>query len=356
MHLTLPSVTTAHSLQLNCRTHPNTTISPLSQVKARQQVQAPTTGAAAAAATGMVGTARSILSNEGFRGLYRGLVPPLLSLSILNTLNFTLYSYFQSLYYSFPATTPRGQKSGSLSRSSMDRERYDCWQLRNAGAGATVGIFAGFVSTVENLVKTQLQLDNVRPQPRYTGSLDCVRQLVRCAAGEVAMDPSALRARRQLLRGVQILYTGHGVNTLREMTFLATYFGLYEVLRDSLYYHHHTTLRDDPADAASHRQCSSGPLWTIPLAGGISGAVAWIVSFPLDCVRAGVHGQDLFVPPPHKRRTARDVFRRLVHTRGIFGLYSGVTPSILRAFLVSGSRFTAYETSLWFLRGGRDKY
>jgi hypothetical protein len=33
-----------------------------------------------------------------------------------------------------------------------------------------------------------------------------------------------------------------------------------------------------------------------------------------------------------------------------FGLYSGISLSVLRAFIVSGSRFTVYETVMGFLR------
>jgi solute carrier family 25 carnitine/acylcarnitine transporter 20/29 len=79
--------------------------------------------------------------------------------------------------------------------------------------------------------------------------------------------------------------------------------------------------------------------------------MAWTISFPLDCVRAGVQGQQLH---GIHRKTAWQVFLRLIQTKGIKGLYAGVIPSIVRAFLVSGSRFTAYETALWQLRGGRD--
>jgi len=38
-----------------------------------------------------------------------------------------------------------------------------------------------------------------------------------------------------------------------------------------------------------------------------------------------------------------DILKDLLKTKGWRGLYSGVTPSITRAFLVSGSRFSAYE-------------
>ena len=58
--------------------------------------------------------------------------PPLLSLSILNTINFSSYSYFRDVY---------GAKKG------LD--------IRNALAGATAGPLASSISTVEHLVKVR---------------------------------------------------------------------------------------------------------------------------------------------------------------------------------------------------------
>jgi solute carrier family 25 carnitine/acylcarnitine transporter 20/29 len=258
---------------------------PLDTVKARQQ-----TGRAT---TGIVRTLASILQTEGPRSLYRGLVPPLLSLSFLNTVNFTSYSYFQNMYQA-----QRG------------------WDVRNAIAGATVGPLSSIVSTVENLIKTQLQLD---AQQQYKGSLDCLRQLVK---------------NNQL----SVLYTGHVVNTTREVVFIATYFGVYEGLRESM-------IRQSSQNDATLR------MWAIPAAGGLVGAIAWATSFPLDCVRAGVQGQDLSAMT---RKSGILVCKELIQVKGIRGLYAGVAPSIVRAFLVSGSRFSAYEGALWLLRGGRD--
>ena len=237
----------------------------------------------------IVGVAGNIVRNEGFLALYKGIAPPLISLSILNTINFSQYCFFREFY---------GGQAG--------------WDYRNGLAGLSGAPITASVSTVENLVKTQMQLDNVSAR-RYTGSWNCVQSLVRA-------------------HGISILYTGHTINTLREATFLGTYFYCYEGLRE------HVSLFV-PTQVA------------IPVAGGCSGAVAWFVSFPLDCVRAGVQGQNL---DSLNRPSAWHVLSNLISERGIRGLYSGVSPSIVRAFLVSGSRFSAYEGALWLLRGGRD--
>jgi solute carrier family 25 (mitochondrial carnitine/acylcarnitine transporter), member 20/29 len=260
---------------------------PLDTIKTRMQTQH---HHGASSNRGMWATARAIVHTEGFLSLYKGIAPPLVSLSILNTINFASYSYFQHVFHA-----QRG------------------WDVRNALAGAVCGPIASSVSTIENLVKTQMQVDNVQHK-RFRGSLDAVRQLIH-------------------EHGVSIVYRGHGINTVRETAFLTTYFGLYEGVRHMLH----------SLDTSGHGQ------FYVPLSGGLAGAVAWTVTFPLDCIRAGVQGSDL-----HHQRTALTVNRELMATRGMAGLFSGVAPSIARAFLVSGSRFSAYEAALWLLRGGRD--
>lgn len=253
---------------------------PLDLVKTRMQ----TSGNAE---LGILGVARSIVRNEGFLALYKGIAPPLISLSILNTINFSQYCFFREFY------------GGTVG-----------WDVRNGLAGSTGAPITATISTVENLVKTQMQLDNVSSR-KYTGSWNCVQSLVRS-------------------HGLPVLYTGHVINTLREATFLGTYFYCYEGLREGI-------MLLLPTQVA------------VPVAGGCAGAISWLVSFPLDCVRAGVQGQNL-----DAGTKSWQVFTNLMKERGIRGLYSGVTPSIVRAFLVSGSRFSAYEGALWLLRGGRD--
>jgi len=54
-----------------------------------------------------------ILRTEGLRSIYKGVGPPLVSLSIVNTLSFTSYSYFRSTHF----------------------HGKDCWDYKNALSG-----------------------------------------------------------------------------------------------------------------------------------------------------------------------------------------------------------------------------
>jgi len=131
--------------------------------------------------------------------------------------------------------------------------------------------------------------------------------------------------------GIKILYTGHVVNSAREGVFLASYFYTYEGVREVLI-----------------NRVEIIPQIAIPISGGISGALAWFVSFPLDCIKAGIQGQKIEDGKLPKTKGI-EVSMKLWRNKGLKGLYSGVTPTLLRAFLVSGSRFSAYEFALWLL-------
>ena len=255
---------------------------PLDLVKTRMQ-----TGTASG---GIIGATRHIVKTEGLRSLYKGITPPLISLSIVNTASFTSYSYFRRMI---------GGQNG--------------WDIKNAWAGMLGAPLFGLITTPEGLLKSQMQMDNVHAK-RFRGSLHCASVLVK-------------------EHGPSVLYTGHVVNTIREGAFVGCYFYIYEGFREAFF----NIFGNSP--------------FAVPMAGGLAGASSWFFSFPLDCIRAGVQGRDLTDPV---KRGAIRVFQDLLKTRGVLGFYAGVAPSIARAFLVSGSRFSAYEGALYLARGGRD--
>eukprot|EP00590_Aulacoseira_subarctica_P003507 CAMPEP_0172433498 /NCGR_PEP_ID=MMETSP1064-20121228/68398_1 /TAXON_ID=202472 /ORGANISM="Aulacoseira subarctica , Strain CCAP 1002/5" /LENGTH=291 /DNA_ID=CAMNT_0013181443 /DNA_START=38 /DNA_END=913 /DNA_ORIENTATION=- len=264
---------------------------PLDLVKTRMQT-ASSTGSQRNN-TNMFVVMLGVIRREGFFSIYKGMLPPLVSLSLLNTINFTSYSYFRTYYKS-----QRG------------------WDARNGLAGATAGPIAASISTIENFIKTQMQLDNVSKK-QYRNSIHCASTLWKS-------------------NGPRVLYTGLGVNTAREIVFLGTYFYCYEGFREFF------LLRQNVSYQIA-----------IPIAGGMAGSLGWLCSFPLDSVRAQVQGQNIInnnATLQQKTKTFA-IAQSLWKTKGFRGLFSGVTPSIVRAFLVSGSRFSAYEFAMRLLTG-----
>jgi solute carrier family 25 carnitine/acylcarnitine transporter 20/29 len=98
---------------------------PLDVVKTRMQTSQ------SASSHGIISMGSQIVRKEGVFALYKGIGPPLISLSILNTINFTSYSFFRQTVF-------QGDRG---------------FDLRNGLAGMSCGPVASTVSTVENLVK-----------------------------------------------------------------------------------------------------------------------------------------------------------------------------------------------------------
>jgi len=275
---------------------------PLDTIKVRLQTQY--TGQY----TGMVDCFIKITKTEGFLALYRGMTAPIVSLTILNSLSFGVYGQAKNLIKKV------------LSTENLSVPHYFL-------SGSLVGIACGFVSTPFEMVKVHLQLDNVRER-KYKGSRHCAWHLLRN-------------------HGLKSLYYGFWVNMIREMVFCTIYFGLYENLKEfsrTLYVKRYQ-LPDD----------TRTPDLAILFCGGISGVCAWFGSFPLDVIKANVMSQSL-PDPKNKYVNARHAIQQRWKVKGIKVFYSGVGPSLIRAFFVSGTRFSAYEFAIRALTSLETKY
>jgi len=188
------------------------------------------------------------------------------------------------------------------------------FEYRVAVAAGMVGPLSSLISTPFEMVKIQMQLNRIS-----TGANTIIYKNSTHAAYNITTR-----------HGIQRLYTGHAVNTTREIVFLTTYFTTYEHIKTRL---------------LSLIQAHS---FSVPIAGGISGAFGWFVSFPLDAIKGNIQGRQL--GGGTTQATSYEVAMLLLRQKGIKGLYSGLLPSITRAFLVSSTRFSAYEGTLWLLQ------
>lgn len=336
---------------------------------------------------------RSIYKEDGIRSFYRGLGSPLVALVILNSMNFTLYSSFRDALgrdSSFPSSRPGMDDNSNsygtnFSSSSSSRSVFPTLDLKVVLAGAAVGPFAAFVSTPFEYLKMQMQFNRLQVAAAAAASASSAADGVTGAISAGAVSSTSpilyrntMHAFFSILRthGLPALYTAHGVNAAREMLFLGTYFGVYEHSKqafEALFasisryaFSSSSSLVDErlssggasSSTSAGNDNDSSGnsSRIAIPVAGGVSGAIGWLVSYPLDCIKGNLQGQ----PPgaystqlslaERKKHTFTAVAREILQTRGVLGLYSGVSLSLLRAFLVSASRFSCYEGVLWALR------
>jgi solute carrier family 25 carnitine/acylcarnitine transporter 20/29 len=224
----------------------------------------------------------------------------MLSLTLLNSVAFGLYGWCKDFI---------------RAQNTQNNAFVDKYQYYLAGCG--VGFASSWLSTPFEVVKVRMQHSSGN---QYAGSTDAAIKLVRA-------------------HGASVLYTGNVINTWREMLFCTVYFGGYENLK---------ILFTQQLQAAG----SPNPQLAILFAGGFAGVLGWLTSYPLDVVKNLKQTQPLegswWSRGANSLSLAKDRWRAF----GIGGFYKGIRPSLIRAFFVSSTRFSAYEFAVrmwqWF--------
>eukprot|EP00301_Raphidiophrys_heterophryoidea_P025614 c8637_g1_i1.p1 GENE.c8637_g1_i1~~c8637_g1_i1.p1 ORF type:complete len:300 (-),score=34.47 c8637_g1_i1:291-1190(-) len=241
------------------------------------------------------------VTNEGYRGLYRGMTPPLCIGAAVNAIVFTSYGTTLRILHNIsppdansPITTP------------------SLWHVGIAGA------VAGFAQTLvlapADFVKCQLQIQH--------GS----------SSGSGG-DRGAMTIIRDTIRtdGVKGIFRGFSSTLMREIPGYGLYFGSYEGVKKLL------TPRDEAPSAVA-----------MLAAGGFAGALGWLVVYPVDVLKTVI--QTLPSNTSLEEQSMRYQFRRIAKQHGYRYFLRGLGTTLFRAFPVNGVTFLVYENitqSMW---------
>ena len=222
----------------------------------------------------------------------RGMVPPLANAVLMNTIMFGVFNAMER-HLQLRMTAPPVRDDGS--NGGTGRRRLGLAQ--HLIAGGVSGVAQACLSTPVDLLKVQVQV----------GAAPTVSQLLR----------NVIRTRPWLLG------TGHVMNMWREGLFTAVYLGLYACWRPGA-----------GGEAAP-------PLLAVAAASGMTGAMAWVVSFPFDSVKSVQQAAPL--TGAHRPLTARAAALQLWATGGVAAFFRGLHVSTGRAVLVTSSRLVVFE-------------
>jgi len=232
---------------------------------------------------------QTIIKEEGFKGLYKGVQSPIIGMAALNSVLFLSY----------------GQ-----SKSWMQKDADDPLTIKQLFVcGTIVGFTVAFVEGPVDFFKSQLQVQYGSGTPKYSGFLDCARQIVKS-------------------RGIRGVYQGLSATLLRDIPANAMYFGSYEVVRRSFV---------KPGQSVSDLSAVK-----VMVAGGIGGMMYWISTFPFDVVKSTMQ-TDSTDPEKRKYKGLTDTFQKLYKSEGFKGFWKGIVPCMLRSFPANAVCFLLYE-------------
>ncbi|KAF9622153.1 hypothetical protein IFM89_030011 [Coptis chinensis] len=240
---------------------------------------------------------RSIISSEGPLSLYRGMTAPLASVTFQNAMVFQVYAVLSRAFHS--------------SFTNCDPPSYKCVALGGVGTGALQSLM---LSPVE-LVKIRLQLQVCQQDNHQKGPLSVAKDIF-------------------IRQGIRGMYRGLTITVLRDAPAHGVYFWTYEYTREKLH--------------PGCRKSGQESLKTMLFAGGLAGVASWMCCYPLDVVKTRLQAQsqtsiDHLKP---KYSGILDCFRKSVLEEGYCVLWRGLGTAVTRAFLVNGTIFVAYETTL----------
>lgn len=265
---------------------------PLDTIKVRLQTQLKAGPGEKPLFNGTFDCAMKTIRQEGPRGLYKGMLAPLLGVTPLFSICFFGYGLGQSLQKATPT------------------------QVLNIGqhffAGGLAGVMTTIIMTPGERVKCLMQVQmHTKGPPKYLSSIDCGKQLLHEG-------------------GIRNLYRGTVATMLRDVPGSAFYFGGYEWMLRHLTPHGKS--RDDLS-----------PLSVVG-AGSTAGVLNWVVAIAPDTLKSRLQ-----TAPEGKYRGVRDVFAELIRTEGPTALFRGLTPIMLRAVPANAACFLGYEVTVRLL-------
>lgn len=242
--------------------------------------------------SGMMDVVRKTFAKDGISGFYRGMSSPLAGVTPMFAVSFWGYAMGKKLVYSFTPT----------------RTSKDLSYTEYAVAGGFSALPTTLVAAPMERVKVLLQVDGQSGQQKYSGSLDCVRQVYKQG-------------------GIQSLFRGSVATVARDAPGSAAYFVAYEAAKRAL-----VPAGSDPSKLNLAAICA---------AGGFAGIAMWSIAIPPDVIKSRIQSA-----PEGTYSGFVDCTRKTVKMDGPQALFKGFGPAMLRAVPANAATFLGVEVAL----------
>ncbi|KAJ8940239.1 hypothetical protein NQ318_016695 [Aromia moschata] len=172
----------------------------------------------------------------------------------------------------------------------------------HAVAGGAAGFFQSFICSPMEMAKSRMQVGD----SACSGPVECLRKV-----------------------GDQGVFRGCGLTVGREVPAFGIYFFTYELL----------TRTEDGRPVST---------WTMLLGGGLAGVASWTATYPIDVIKSRIQVDG---SSSSQYTSSLDCLRKTIRSGGVFCLFRGLTPTLIRAFPVNAVTFTVVTWTMRILGG-----
>ena len=206
--------------------------------------------------TNFVHTIRDAYRAEGIRAFWRGVMPPLISVTLVRTISFSIY---QRAKYTFDRTITEMTGESPLMHANAPGSYPSLLTISCFGtAGATAGAVITTLSCPFELTKLNEQLAGKEARYRAAASTGAMSSSAQTSSLRAGSWATARRLVRD--RGFTGLYSGYRLHLLRDTIGTSIYFMTYESTKQLM--------------SNSRGRNPSSP-YAVVVAGGLCGIVSW---------------------------------------------------------------------------------
>lgn len=261
-------------------------VCPLDVVKTRLQAQG-----ANSRYLGFVSAFKTIIKEEKFKGLYRGVVPVMIGYLPTWAIYFTVY---ERAKYFYPG----------LFKEHLGQNRD--W-LNHFAASMTAGSFSSFLVNPVWVVKTRLMIQTGKEKVYYKGTLDAFRKMYKN-------------------EGIKVFYSGL-VPSLFGLVHVGIHFPVYEAMKKALRV-------DDLTHPNDHK------LWRLIVASSCSKMIASTITYPHEILRTRMQMQTKGTN--RKGKLVHEV-AQIYRKEGAKGFYAGYMTNLARTVPALAVTLVSFE-------------
>jgi len=261
---------------------------------------------------------RHTYRTEGYRGFFRGVFAPMLSVTLVRTISFSVY---QKSKYTYADWFKRNFGLDPLVHVNTPGTYPTFSTIACFGAaGATAGSFITLVACPFELTKLSAQV-SVLMAERNTSLSDASGRAVAASYQNKGTFKTAKNIIKH--RGIGGLYSGFNLHLLRDTLGTAIYFMTYESSKQLL-----TTYRGDKSP--------TNP-FAVVVAGGLCGVASWALIYPIDSAKSIYQRNCLTICKGERVKKAPKI--QFFNRR----MYRGLGVSMGRSCVVNSIFFSAFE-------------
>jgi len=234
---------------------------------------------------GMINMLTTIVRQEGFTRMYRGILPPIMMEAPKRAVKFAANAKYKPLFT---------DKQGKLS------------QLGAIGAGVSAGCTEALIVVPFELIKIRLQ--DKANVGKYANTVDCLTKVIRN-------------------EGILALYKGLESTLWRHATWNGGYFGLIHYINQFF----------------PKAQTDQGRMFYNFIAGALSGTFGTMLNTPFDVVKSRIQNQVTTPGVVPKYNWTLPAMKTIMQEEGVLALYKGFVPKVVRLGPGGGILLVVYE-------------